>query len=98
MTTIHVEVTQADIDGAERGSPMHCPIARALWRITGLTCSVGSLDIDAWREGGSEGLAWEARTPTVAANFIRAFDNKMPVSPFTFTLDIPAPATEGERK
>lgn len=100
MTT-KIEVTQEDIYESRRllgmsDKPLRCnvcPVALAITRAAGEPWSVGIIVASACRE-----FAKEIDLPREASEFIRAFDMDKPVSPFTFTLDIPAPATEGERK
>lgn len=84
MRTVTVEVTQDDIDAGRRKSCFGCPVARALRR------AVGG---DAWVVGPSwaRALADAAALPLPpeAARFVRSFDDRSPVSPFTFTLELP---------
>jgi hypothetical protein len=86
---VEVSVTQGDIDTGERCSPQRCPVAKAASRATGLNASVGIRSADLFKQG-EEPI--EAGLPPEAVKFIKDFDSHIPVSPFTFPLDIPQEA------
>lgn len=84
MKTITVEVTQADIDEGERGHCAQCPIAKAMERTTGEVWHVtlfGAFPRDRYVP--------TAQIPSKVQEFILAFDRGEPVTPFTFTLEVP---------
>jgi hypothetical protein len=87
MATITVDVTQEDIDGGERGDCKKCPIARALARTKGQSPEVSDFEVSQFRiQYQREG---RMLLPEEAQIFVRRFDNKRPVSPFSFTLEVP---------
>lgn len=76
-----IEVTQEDIDKGVHNNCSCCPTARALYRQTNLYWSVytgdaGSYYTDLWID-----------FPPEATAFIIAFDEKLPVKPFSFEFD-----------
>ncbi len=83
-----VNVTQEDIDTARRNQPFliaseSCPIALAVKRVFNTRVIVGRQRVIFPREHTSAGL------PHSACEFIGRFDNnKDPVFPFEFSLDL----------
>lgn len=83
MTTYTINVTQDDIDNGVPDRAHLCPIAKAVNRDTGgRFVSVGSKTI--LTVPGDHQLL-----PDKAVRFIRRFDNRRRVKPFTFELDLP---------
>lgn len=94
MNDLIVEVTQEDIDNGKRRNCSRCPIALALMRKFNLDPSEDSLD------AASVGLTIASIFPVMhrerkpqyfnmpdeASEFIKDFDSKLPVKPFSFTL------------
>lgn len=94
MNDLILEVTQEDIDKGKRGNCCLCPIALALMRKFNLDTSEDSLD------SASVGLTMASIFPVMdkerkpqyfympdeASEFIKNFDSKVPVKPFSFTL------------
>jgi len=76
-------VTGEDIKHGNRSMPGSCPIARAAKRTfgAGSIVSVGSDKITV--DGKSVTLTPEA------ADFVKNFDNKKTVAPFSFIVDLP---------
>lgn len=84
MKTVTVEVTRRDIVNGRRRSCRHCPIALALGRLM----ATDNVFVGDTRAGvGETDLLFDL--PEEAVRFIRDFDACEPVSPFTFTLDLP---------
>lgn len=88
---VTVEVTQDDIDKGAFRSCAKCPIARATKRLVKRTCKLDVRSrVMALTLSGPRTLMYEAVTlPDAAHEFVVAFDNSEPVSPFSFPLDIP---------
>lgn len=83
--SVIVEVTAEDIAKGARAICTKCPIALAVQRCTGMLASArGSM---AWlcTTKFSDGVALYD-VPLEVADFMWAFDNANPVSPFTFTM------------
>ena len=95
MTTVTVTVTAGHITRGTPGSGSGCAIALALLdAFPGATdASVGDYAGVFYNAGGDldDRDAW-ALLPGAARHFVRDFDDRQPVGPFTFTLDIPAVA------
>lgn len=88
MRTVTVEVTQADIEKGCKKDANNCPIARAVLRCEKSITGVQVADsITGWRYDGEE--VFRVDTPKAAYDFIDNFDNRRPVAPFTFTLEVP---------
>lgn len=87
-----VTVTERHISTGKAADCERCPVARAIAdAIPGLAyIGVFAHGIDLQRSEDEDEIS--AHTPDEVAEFIEAFDNGRPVSPFTFTLDIPEPA------
>lgn len=80
-----IRVTKEHIKKGIRTSPSQCPVARAL-KAKGLV-NVGVTEDDInWNKRGGP-YQWAATPPTVT-EFIRAFDKKQPVKPFSFQLEV----------
>lgn len=84
-----VSVTREDIDQGFRKDPLRCPIALALFRITGMTYQVNGTFAKPRMYERTE--AEEARQirhtlmlPGEAINFQTRFDTRSPVTPFEF--------------
>lgn len=81
---IRAEVTERDIRLGVCGDSRRCPIARALNRAMGTRQAVGvGSEIMFDRDG------LYLTTPKVLLTFMNRFDNRKPVSPFSFTLNLP---------
>lgn len=76
---IEISVTQADIDAGRRANCLFCPIALAAQRVYGHGVSVGIWCL--YFVNRQEQLA----LPIEASRFITRFDQRKPVTPFTFT-------------
>lgn len=89
--SLFVQVTQKDIDGAERYAPDCCPIAWAVRRLLKTAnVSVGNARVtlcDPWHVYSAEEKAKLPRysLPQEAQDFIDRFDGGSPVEPITFT-------------
>lgn len=79
-----VEVTQRDIDEGKTRDCTHCPVALAIARAMGLPEVHVAHDFFVAASGGPE-----IKLPPEVSIFIRQFDLREPVSPFTFELTIP---------
>ena len=89
-----VEVTEEDIAEGLVRSSQHCPIARAVSRISGVDgdVSVGSSIVAIWQYMQPEGSLGPVRRRTLfvlpekAQEFIDQFDDGKPVAPMTIEL------------
>lgn len=92
---ITINVTQEDIDNGTRKKCVICPVARALDKAFGLTvpptpiadrtCFIlDSYHIDLFDK---QDFLIRIPTPPEAKAFIKAFDTKQPVKPFSFQID-----------
>ncbi len=79
-----IEVTEDDIINGEPTEPCKCPVALALERATGKQWIVSCNDAGTSEE---EGYALTMLPPDVR-DFIKTYDNRGTVSPFTFYMDI----------
>lgn len=77
MKRVRIEVTAQDIRRGKKADPDHCPVARALRR-AGLPKAWAGDSHYGW---GEETASWPL--PKRAKRFIEAFDNGMPVRPFS---------------
>ncbi len=77
-----INVTSDDIAKGKRGSACSCPIALAIKRATNQACHVGV------RWYSFERDLTDMPLPRKAGEFVIAFDQKQPVEPFSFELDI----------
>lgn len=93
--TVEISVTQEDIDAGEWREAERCPIALALRRCTGGRAYVDEDTIalgERWPHGP---FAVALEAPPEVQAFVRRFDDcdprrrPRPLSPFTFTLEIP---------
>ena len=86
--TYTINVTAEDIACGGRGNCSRCPVAKALTR-----CVPGVKESYASYTGGSlyaiAGPGLRVKFPIEVAYFISDFDSGLPVSPFTFTVEIP---------
>lgn len=82
--TLTVTVTQEDIDNGEPLNSGFCPIALAIKRIGYQRVTVDPFRITTIND---EERARFYRTPPVAVEFIREFDDLCTVAPFAFTVD-----------
>lgn len=84
-----VHVTQEDIDNATAKSCTYCPVAIAMTKILaeGLTVHVLTQGMKIWKM--DDGW-WRTQNPPEVVQFIKAFDRRDPVSPFSFEVDVPA--------
>ena len=87
MSTVTISVTAGHIAAGEREKCERCPVALAFLAalprvdkavVTGFGASL-------YRDGVKTRL----RLPDAASDFVGAFDNAEPVSPFEFAIDIP---------
>lgn len=91
-----VTVLQDDIDHGIRREPGDCPIARAVKRdladLIGETMTVGvSSILTLWSDAKKFKYGMSARLPGEAATFICLFDNRVPVEPFKFEIELETP-------
>lgn len=89
MKTITVDVTQDDIANGKQGECGFCPIALALNRHAPANhhFTVGSSTATLLREDRSDSIPLETvLLPRVAEAFVRSFDHRYTVEPFTFDL------------
>ncbi len=94
MNDLILEITQEDIDKGKAGNCSLCPIALALMRKFNLDPSEDSLDYA--RVGLTMASIFPVmdrerkpqyfNMPDEASEFIKDFDSKLPVKPFSFTL------------
>lgn len=85
MATVKITVTQADIDNGVDHSCSRCPVVLALARVF----NVRQVDVNVSSRWLVDGVGW-GETPDAACDFIRDFDNKRPVKPFEFFVDVAA--------
>ncbi len=85
LTSISISVTQGDIDKGCTGAAFECPIARAFKR-KGYTVGVSGWRISLYGKDGT--FLYQVRPSDEVIAFIRNFDAKLPVSPFTFEIDL----------
>jgi hypothetical protein len=85
---VQIEVTQADIAKGVRASACECPVALAMDRATGRSCTVGVSC------GHVDDVSVEF--PPEVSDFVLKFDSREPVAPFTFELSLPAEAVRKE--
>lgn len=84
MKTITINVTAKDIQLGQPGSPLRCPIARAIGR---KLTRYASQYVNNQRVSLFDGTTI-CLLPGAARNFIVAFDNKRGVSPFKFNIEV----------
>ena len=81
--TIHIAVTQEDIDGGVHKSHCECPIARAIARTVHrkaiVLANVAFI---------GEPLEVPAFLPPAAQEFVQRFDSFLTVEPFAFSLSV----------
>ena len=81
-----IEVTQDDINNGKPHTCSSCPVALAISRTTNYKAEVGLYIITLFN---SKGFSYRSiKIPADIRQFIKAFDSYMPVSPFSFELDI----------
>lgn len=85
------EVTEEDMRLGIRKDKYSCPIFRATSRLviedTWVTVDRHSIFLHNYQVRGHKSKT--IKLPIEAKQFIKAFDNALPVSPITFPLDIP---------
>ncbi len=77
-----IEVTKQDIKVGVRGNCFECPVALALTRVFGTGVQV-------YPEISLPGINPVIRMPDAVRKFVRRFDQKEPVQPFTFEIETP---------
>jgi hypothetical protein len=89
VTTFTIDVTQDEIDEGQPGNPFTCPIALAINRrfpcAYAEVCST-SIDFDL------DGVCHRFNVSREVRHFISDFDEREPVRPFTFVLELEAAA------
>lgn len=85
MPILTVNVIEQDIDRATPCDSWACPIAQALWRITGVRWLVGRRYCALLGQVTSEVLL-----PAEACRWISDYDGTKLGKPFTFQLEIPS--------
>lgn len=83
MKTIHVKVTQSDIDEGMRKHPCRCPISIALYRVLG--CGTGTVWVHEDCVSTNQG---HGRLPAKAKEFIYCYDSGQIVDPIEFDLEL----------
>ena len=78
-----ITVTQQHIDSGQRGSCTGDPVSLAM-RAAGLVKPWASPDHLAWRVDFKD---YFMKTPENVVQFMRDFDNKVPVEPFEFEVE-----------
>lgn len=74
----NIVVTRECINMGERGSPVKCPIARAVRKVAGVSnCSIGLTSWTVWVKG----VKYFGAIPPNVANFISRFDQGVPSQP-----------------
>jgi hypothetical protein len=89
MRTVEIKVTQEDIDRGVSTDCTKCPIALACIRSVPSieSCLVDPREIAFFPPRSN---IWvDVKTPYAAVRFMREFDGGHPVSPFSFTLELP---------
>lgn len=81
--TLLIRVTEEDIGTGLTGNPWHCPIAKAVDRLTTLMPEVNYGSVCLYR---NYEIVYCADLPVEARLFIGNFDAGNPVAPFTFEL------------
>ncbi len=76
-------VTQEDIDGAQRGHSMYCPVAIAMRRVLGPAAVLVGIAACALNNRVTRTFPYEV------TEFIGKYDAGKPVEPFSFELTIP---------
>ncbi len=93
MKKLIISVTQEDIDAGHRCNCGHCPIARAVRRAFDLTQIPYDKDVmsvvrRAIYPMGVVNVRPKYNLSPVATSFIDAFDNKWPVKPIIFEIEL----------
>ena len=86
MRTMHVQVTQQDIDEGDKSQPRSCPLALAMTRAMGLPISVGGVG---WSRLTKDGRFFDHKDldlPVKAKLFINQYDLSKEVLPFEFVV------------
>lgn len=83
MAKVLIEVTQEDIKKGERGMARCCPIALAVRRALGVEQVVVFTKVDVKGK-------FIIDSPPKVLRWACDFDDCLPVSPFSFYLDVPA--------
>lgn len=97
---VTINVTQEDIEEGQRGDCRSCPIALAINKCLKnmYFCEIdGSVFADIYRVSNNRFVPQRMETYIInlkdyikqVKSFIKDFDESTPVSPFTFTVDIP---------
>ena len=84
---VQVCVTADDIKHGRRGALCRCPVARALHR------AIPASRIDVGDSGAAcfDGERWmQVELPSAVTRFIHAFDDRQPVKPFDFEIEVEA--------
>jgi hypothetical protein len=78
-----IEVTQEDIDKGIPEDSLRCPIGRAMYRTTGGVWMVYKNVMVPWQIS-----CWKTTSlPDIAEGFIKNFDKRLTVKPFTFEIE-----------
>lgn len=87
---ITVNVTQEDIEAVVAGSRCECPVARAIERATPGASEVSVTADSVMLYPRLDNTDPSLRTlPLDVCRFVEAFDDRRPVAPMTFDLDVP---------
>ena len=87
--TVVVSVTQEDIAAGEPCEALSCPVAIAIRRATGLRTYVDEDTIALGERYRGGPFVVSLPPPPEVTRFVDRFDHRRPVSPFTFTLELP---------
>lgn len=87
MTTLTIEVTQAHIDKGKPCEACDCPV---YWAILDAIPGLDPADVAVGPTEVNLALDVTASLPENARHWLDVYDDRRPVKPFTFDLDIPA--------
>ena len=88
MPRIRIDVTAEHIAKGRRVSCHLCPIARAMKPVVDGRISIAEENVYGILKDRPQ-IQWSRRLPRRAQAFICAFDDGLPVKPFSFILTIP---------
>jgi hypothetical protein len=93
--TITVPVTQSDIDNGIRADCWQCPVALALWRVTGWKWHISGYTVGAFPIARKQALC---DLPLPVWEFIDRFDTDKTVLPFEFRMQVPEWVMNGGKR
>ena len=93
MPKRRINVTKRDIKFGVGGSPLQCPLGRAVGRMASAhsrhTKALVGIDKVMFRKECATDYFGSSDLPWAAAKFRSDFDHDKPVKPFTFRLEMP---------